>query len=317
MTTRRALVTGASGFIGRALTAHLVASGWDVAVLVRDGSRFSTQARMLIAETFNDEALTAALGDERFDIVFHLAAYGVAPEQRDPKTMFAVNVAGTAAIVRAARRVGARALVYAGSSAEYREAAHGTSIVEDYPLTTKGLYGASKAAGGFWGGSLALHAGIVFQWVRIFGVFGFGEAPHRLFPAIASKLGKGQPVDLSPGDQTRDFLHVDDVVAGLTAAGEAAMRGTGDRFNLCSGVPVTVREIACTFADRMGRPRDLLRFGAIPYRPDENLWLLGDGSALRRATGFTPALTLLGGIDRFLAELSSSETFANGSEGWS
>lgn len=301
MSGLRVLVTGASGFIGRALTERLVADGHLVTALGRDATRLPAGAAPVLSARLDDEALAAALGALRFDVVYHLAAYGVAPDQRDPDTMFAVNVAGTAAIVRAARRAGARAVVYAGSSAEYREARHGTRIDEDHPLTKTGLYGTSKAVGGLWGGALAAREGIAFQWLRIFGVFGPGEAPHRLLPAIAGKLAGGQTVDLSPGDQIRDFLYVDDAVAGLIRAGEAALRGPGGCYNLCSGIPVSVKDVALAMADAMGRPRDLLRFGALAYRPDENLWLCGNGAALRAATGFAPLLDLRQAIDRFLA----------------
>lgn len=284
----RALVTGASGFIGRALTAELLRQGWGVVAVGREAAGMPLGAEAISVARYDDATLGAALRDVRCDVVFHLAAYGVTPSARDPEQMFDVNVAGTAAIVRTAARIGARAVVYAGSSAEYIEAPHGTAITEDYPITTSALYGASKAAGGLWGRAVAAQEGIVFQWLRVFGVFGPGEAPHRLFPAIAAKLTRDEPVDLSPGDQIRDLLYVDDVVAALLLGAKAALEGKAGPFNLCSGLPVSIRDVALALADALGKPRDLLRFGAISYRPDENLWLLGDAARFREATGFRP-----------------------------
>lgn len=287
----RILVTGAGGLIGRALVRDLVARGFSVGAMGRAGVG-PPGAQSFAVASYDVAAVTAALAGARFDVVVHLAAYGVRPDDRDLATMRRVNVDGPAAMAEVAAAHGARGFVHCGSSAEYRAAARGTRIREDHPLETKALYGASKAAGGLIGSATAQALGLPFLWLRIFGVIGPGEASHRLIPSIAAKLARGEPAALSPGDQTRDFLALDDVVRGIVIAAQAAMGGASGICNLCSGRPVTVREVALATADALGRPRSLLDFGRLPYRPEENMWLLGDGDAFRQLAGFAPALGL-------------------------
>lgn len=299
---RSALVTGASGFIGRALARRLVEDGWSVGCVGRRDPLISGAEFMRTARLAEDE-LRNVLAGKQFNVLFHLAAYGVTPADNDPATTFDVNVAGTAAVVRAAAAVGADVVVYAGSCSEYDEAIPDVRISEDHRLTTHGLYGPSKAAGGLWGQALGRRLDVVFTWLRLFGVYGPGEAPHRLLPSVASRLALDLPAQLSPGDQIRDVLYIDDVVDGLIRAVDAARNGAVGPFNLCSGQAVSVRMFASAIADALDKPRELLKFGAIPRRQDEAMWVVGSGTAFARASGFAPRTSLDAGLARSLESI--------------
>jgi nucleoside-diphosphate-sugar epimerase len=291
-----ALVTGGTGFIGQALCGDLARAGVKTTLLTQAGRRKSSGSSVIEASGFEKDAIVRAVTGRRYDVVFHLAAYGVTPGSRDPDLTFATNVAGMDAAVHAAAAVGARALVYAGSCSEYEEPPIGSLLGEEAPLTRTGLYGASKAAAGFWGQALADHLGVPFQWMRLFNVFGPGEAEHRLIPSIIRSLTLGQPVALSPGEQVRDFLFIQDVVDGLVLAAEAALAGRLGPFNLCSGQPIKVKEIAMAAAEALGTSKELLDFGALSYRPGECLWLVGRPERFESATGFRPRTSLIAGI---------------------
>lgn len=306
MRWRRAIVTGASGFIGSELTRRLLADGFAVVAVGRDAARLPRGAERVEVESFTFEALKAALAKQECDVVFHLAAYGVAPHERDLETMLAVNVSGTAAIVQVAAGLGARAIVYGGSCSEYAAAEPGTLIDEQHPISTTNLYGSTKAAGGLCGRATAARNGLIFQWLRIFGVFGPGEAPHRLMPAIATQLAQDIPVKLSPGEQVRDVLYIDEVVGALMQCADAAFDGEAGPLNVCSGRPVSVRAMATMLADAMGKSRELLQFGALPYRPDDNPWLVGSAARIEQSTGFRSTLPLEDAVAKFLSEFSVS-----------
>jgi nucleoside-diphosphate-sugar epimerase len=186
--------------------------------------------------------------------MFHLAAYGVAPSDRDPSLVFETNVAGTDAVINVAAETGVKSIVYVGSCSEYRHPAPGRRVSEDAPLGSNRLYGGSKVAAGFWGNALADHLGIPFQWLRLFNVFGPGEAASRLIPAIIAHLKVNSIVALSRGDQVRDFLYIDDVIRGIVLAAEASLEGRHGPFNLCSGQPVSVKEVALAVATVMNKP---------------------------------------------------------------
>ena len=141
---------------------------------------------------------------------------------------------------------------------------------------------------------LLLSAGISFVNLRLFGVFGIGEAPHRVVPYLIANLRGNQPVDLTPGKQIRDWLYIDDVVDALLAAAACAHLRDTDTFNICSGHGISVRELAEQVADAMKKPSDLLRFGARSYRTDEPMWIVGDNRRFVETTGWQPRISIAG-----------------------
>jgi nucleoside-diphosphate-sugar epimerase len=303
MICRSALVTGGTGFLGSALCRRLLEGGVKVTLLARPGSAIPNEIDdvAVVADIADRSAVAKAITGRSADVLFHLASYGVAPGDRDLATMFLVNVAATDAVVRAAPVLGARAFVFLGSCSEYAPPPWGVRIDETAPLAAKGIYGASKAAAGLWGQALARQLGANFMWLRLFNVFGPGEAAHRLAPSIIRALSRGEEARLSAGTQVRDYLFVDDAVEAVIQAGRAALEGRSGPYNVCTGEPIAVRAFAETVADVMRKPLDLLRFGVLDYRPDDYPWLVGDPSRFQHDTGFRPATSLRAGIEKTIA----------------
>jgi UDP-glucose 4-epimerase len=298
-----AFVTGASGFIGRALSRALIDRGCEVTTVGRGRSSGVAGTRHIRITSWEPRAIRRALADERGEVLFHLAAAGVAPDDRDLDTLVAVNVAATGAFVEAAAGVATRAIVYAGSCSEYGPVKEGVLVGEDEPLTSEETYGASKASGGLWGRAVARRHGVAFCWMRLFGVYGPGEAEHRLIPYVVRKLRAGQKVDLTPGKQVRDLMYIDDAVEGLISAALGALEGQVGPFNLCTGRPVAVAEVASRVAEIMRQPQDRLTFGARPCRPGEPLWLVGNPGRFGAATGFAPRVDLEEGMRRSISSI--------------
>jgi nucleoside-diphosphate-sugar epimerase len=300
MSFATALVTGASGFIGRALVEHLRNRGKRVIAVGRPASALPAADRQIRLEAKSAQAIheviAEALDSESVDVVFHCAAYGVRPGDREAVQMFQANIAAMGAWVEAAARLKAKVFVNAGSCSEYGPGARPERIRENHPLDARDLYGASKAAGGQWGSALARSFGMSFQWVRLFGVFGPGEAPHRLVPYVRDHLSRGKCVDLTSGLQWRDLLYVDDAARGLLRAAEIALEGRLGPYNLCTGEPVTVRAMAEEVARQMGASPQLLDFGARPLRSDEQMWMVGDPSLLADIGGFRHSIGLSEGV---------------------
>src|SRR5262249_48614128 len=152
-----------------------------------------------------------------------LASYGVNPADRDPAEMVTVNVDVTRTLVEVAASWPAKAVVIVGSGAEYDLRTATAPIAEDHVLETVKSYGASKAAGGFAAVAVARASGLSLACARLFGVFGPGEAAHRLFPNLVRRLSAQQRVPLTSGDQARDVLYVDDVTSALIAIARLLM----------------------------------------------------------------------------------------------
>ncbi|WP_228874871.1 NAD-dependent epimerase/dehydratase family protein [Paraburkholderia saeva] len=298
------LLTGGAGFIGANLARILVGSGYEVVTL---GRRRCTVEGVVNVEAsrLDATAFQHAMSDHRFELVFHLAAAGVHPADRDRDELIRVNAILPAEMVAAASANGVGAVVSMGSSAEY--AAQAVAMLsEDMALETQKVYGASKAAGSLLALATAADVRLPFAVLRAFNVYGPGEAEHRLLPSLASKLARDEAVKLSAGTQVRDFLYVDDACRGLIASALALRDGrmNGGAYNLSTGVGTSVGDFARTVARHMGADESLLHFGALPLRPDDLPVVVGDPSRVQRETGWRTSYSLDQGVDAALSRLT-------------
>lgn len=299
----KALLTGGAGFIGSNLAETLIAAGIDVVALGRRACTIDGVANIEVAR-LDADTLQDAMATHRVDVVFHLAAAGVHPADRDRSELIRVNAMLPSDLVAGAKAAGVAAVVLMGSSAEY--AAHaGDLLAEDMALETQKIYGASKAAGSLLALATAAEQRLPVAVLRAFNVYGPGEASHRLLPGLATKLGRLESVDLSVGTQVRDFVYVGDACEGLLAAATALKEGhmTSGVYNLSTGCGTSVCSFARAVARRLGVDESLLRFGALPLRPDDLPAVVGNPARLHRATGWQARHSLDEGIDAALRRL--------------
>jgi nucleoside-diphosphate-sugar epimerase len=326
MNAQRALVTGATGFIGRHLVDGLIDARTPVVALIRPGSQVPDQWRgrvtCVVCADWSELGLRAALASQSFDVAFHLATYGVHPSDRDPDLMVRINVDLPALLVRFCRERGAR-VVLAGTFSEYQRPAGRALLTEQSPLETGKIYGASKAAGGILAHALAESLGVKLRLLRFFKVYGEGEAPHRLLPSLVAGLARGERVPLSDGTQVRDFIHVDDIVDACIKAGDdtaSPSRPLTATWNVCTGVGHSVRTFAAlvaqamndgnTSAGKLGERSKLLGFGELPMRADDEPYLVGDGGRMYGELGWRPQHDLAAGIRAAAAALMANQRAA-------
>ena len=306
MSTANALVTGASGFIGAHLVARLLSEGSHVIVLARSSSALPAEwrdrVRVVACDDFSESSLRGLL-DTPIEAVFHLAAYGVRPDCRGLGEMQRINVELPAALVRLCSEWRAR-MVMAGTFSEYRSPAAQELLLEDSPLEQGKLYGSSKAAGGLMASAIAHSSGIGFRLLRLFKVYGAGEAPHRLLPALVRGLANRERVAISSGTQVLDFVYIDDVVEAMLRA-DAHCREEGGiaTWNVATGRAHSVREFAESVAQAMDADVSLLGFGAIAMRKDDEPWLVGSPDLLRAELGWQPSIGLEDGVRAAVAAL--------------
>jgi len=262
---------------------------------------FGPQVSAIDVTSFEPHGLRESLKGVSADVVFNLASAGVNPADREPLAMLDGNVHLLAGLLCSLDSQKPRRFIHTGSCSEYAPAEPGHRLTEDDPVGPTSLYGAAKLCASMYGSTLAAERGISFLNLRLFGVFGAGEAPYRLVPYLIGKLREDQPVDLTAGEQVRDWLYVDDVVSSLLAAATSGNLSEAGVYNICSGQGISVRQIAEQVAETMKKPKHLLRFGARAYRPDESMWIVGDSRRFTAATGWFPKVSTAEGIRRMLA----------------
>jgi nucleoside-diphosphate-sugar epimerase len=299
MSADNVLVTGATGFVGTHLVARMLSEGCNVTVLVRSSSvlpaEWRDRVRIVVCDDFSEKNLRRLLGGP-FEAVFHLAAYGVKPNQRDIDEILRINIEMPAVLVRLCAKWRSR-MVMTGTFSEYRSPSTQELLSEDSPLEQAKLYGSSKAAGGLMARAIAQSGGIGFRLLRLFKVYGAGEAPHRLLPALVSGLGKHERVAISAGTQVLDFVYIDDVVeAMLRSDAHCREKGGTATWNVATGRAHSVREFAEQVASAMNADASLLGFGAIAMRKDDEPWLVGSPNRLRSELGWQPSIGLEDGV---------------------
>ncbi len=257
------LLTGATGFVGRQVLRQLCDADSRVRVVVRDARQAEFVARADIESVVPTPDLFAESADwwaeacTGIDTVIHVAWY-TEPGKYLQSERNLDCLAGTLLMAKGAKAAGVRRVVAMGTCFEYDLT--GGLLSEKTPLRPLTPYAGAKAAAFMALSQWLPSRGVEFVWCRLFYLFGEGEDPRRLVPYLRTKLTTGEPAELTSGEQIRDFLDVRE--AGRMIV-ETAMSGAQGPVNICSGVAITVRQLAERIADEYGR-RDLLKFGARP-----------------------------------------------------
>jgi dolichol-phosphate mannosyltransferase len=309
--SRRVLVTGASGFVGANLARRLLEEGHDVHLLLRAKHNpwrlreIRDQVKVHEGDLSDLEAVEKAMTAAKPEWVFHLAAHGAYPEQKDFEQMVATNVRGTANLLRAAGRGGIEAFVNAGTSSEYGYKDHAPA--EDEWLEPNSDYAVTKAAATHLASLAATATEARIVTLRLYSAYGPYEEPRRLVPTLIVQGLEGKLPPLVNPDVARDYVHVDDVCSAFLLAAATPNQEPGAVYNVGSGVQTTLRQI-------VDATRRLLKieaapvWGSMPERSwDTNVWV-SNPARITTQLGWTPKHDLESGLGQTI------EWFENNSE---
>lgn len=292
----QAVVTGAAGFIGQALVRHLARLGEDVLAIDRHACPSAPAALQL------DLSAPGVLADAVRDgaTIFHLAASAdVAASVRDPRHDLTNTFAPLFEVLETARRRGCR--VVFPSTASVFDTSQPLPLAETAAKRPTSPYGAAKLAGEAYCAAYHRSYGTDTRVARLFSVYGPGMRRLAIHDLIAKVRRTPAEIELlGDGTQVRDYLYVDDAVRGLVVvatAGEA-----GQDYNVASGEPVRLLDLARAIATEMGYPGIRIVPTGRSFPGDTPRWFAD--IARVRALGFAPEVGLRDGLGRTIASLA-------------
>lgn len=259
----RVLVTGGTGFVGRQVLKYLDSKCVPVTAIVRNGQQSLLENYLSVKSVISTPDLFSESLDwwikslQGIDTVIHIAWYAEPGKYLQSK-MNLDCLQGTLSMAKGSVEAGVRRFIGVGTCFEY-DLTFGKLSVST-PLNPLTPYAGSKAAAFLALSQLLPAQSVEFAWCRLFYLFGEGEDPRRLVPYLRSRLAAGEIAELTSGNQIRDFINVAE--AGRMIS-EAALSKEQGAINICSGIPITVKQLAESIASEYGR-EDLLKFNTRP-----------------------------------------------------
>ena len=302
MGDRRVVVTGGCGFIGSHLVESLVVDGHAVLV-VDDLSTGKSQnldpaARLIEADVADGDRIAEALDGAQ--LCYHLAAVAsVARSVEAWRASSLVNLIGSVTVFEACANAGVP-VVYASSAAVYGRP-EATPLREESAVAPASPYGADKLAAELHARAGGHSRGLRSVGLRLFNVFGPRQDPASPYSGVISQFAdrarRGANIEIhGDGGQTRDFIHVSDVVDAFRRA-PAAASVDAPVFNVASGVETSIAQLAALIVELAGSASALR---PAPARPGDIPRSVGDASALAAALDWTPKVSLSAGLEALL-----------------
>jgi nucleoside-diphosphate-sugar epimerase len=310
-------VTGVAGFIGGHLAEELLKQGHEVFGL-DDFSSGKRQTAVLLSKqrgfTLVDGSITDAAAVEKAvrgaRWVFHLAALPSVPvSMREPERTTLVNVSGTVQVLEAARKAGTQRVVLACSCAAYGDGPEEPKR-EDHTARPTSPYAAQKIAAELMAQTYTRALGLPCVALRFFNVYGPRQDPKSeyaaVIPRFASLLLQGKrPVVFGDGKQTRDFVHVSDVVrANLLAA--TAAHAPGEVINVASGRSASLIELIALLKSAVGPTARAIEPEHQPERAGDLRSSSADLTKARKILAYEPWTSLEDGLGSLITFLRGS-----------
>ena len=299
----RYVITGAAGFIGSNLTRAILERGHAVVGIDNflTGKRenlagIAGEFELVEGDVRDAELLRRAFRGATY-VLHHAALASVPWSVAEPALAHDHNATGTLNALVAARDAGVERFVLASTSAVYGDGAQ-VPCGEDQPLRPESPYAATKLIGESYAALFHRTYGLPTIALRYFNVFGPRQDPQSAYaaaiPIFARKALAGEPpVIFGDGEQTRDFVHVDDVIAANLLACAASGPACGEAFNIGGGARVTVNALCREIIALVGA--DVAPVHAPPRAGDVRHSLADIGKA-RRVLGFEPAFDVATGL---------------------
>ncbi|MEP6801146.1 MAG: SDR family NAD(P)-dependent oxidoreductase [Acidobacteriota bacterium] len=309
---KRALVTGAGGFVGANLARDLLRNGCEVHLLSHrndqtwriDGIR--DHCTVVEGDLCDRESVARIVARSRPEWVFHCAVYGAYSWQESVERMVQTNVLGTVHLLQLCLAAGVESFVNTGSSSEYGYKDH--AAAEDERIEPNSDYALTKASATMYCRMVAASADAAITTLRLYSVYGPYEDPGRFLPTLIRSGLEGRLPPLVAPDVARDYVSVEDVcLAYRLAAGRSRAGEPGAIYNVGTGKQTSVREAVAIARRLLGVSREP-EWGSMPNRLwDTETWV-ADARKIERELDWRPADDFERGFRRMVAWSRTRET---------
>jgi nucleoside-diphosphate-sugar epimerase len=292
----KAIVTGASGFVGKSLLPKLACAGFAVTAITSRAisNHLSNDAMWLQADLFDREQMKQIFDSVKPDLLIHLA-WDTEPGKFWSSVVNFEWCRVTATILELFKNAGGKKVVMAGTCAEY-DWSYGYLTEDVTPAVPKTIYGQCKNITRQYTQLFCAQNKIEYVWARIFFPYGPGENSKKLIPLVVSALEKREEVRCTHAQQYRDYLHIDDVASAFCHLANTA--DASGVFNIASGIPLKLESLVQACAQPFNYA-PLLKFGAIDVAADDPMMLVGDIRKLKQL-GWQPAVSLEDGLRTYI-----------------
>ena len=289
------IVTGATGFLGSAFVRTLLEHQAKVIIISRKSSNHwrldKYKGKYIVITTQLCDLSDFQVDNPRKSILVHFAASGVNQREDDVEGMVQANIMGTYSVLNFANHKKLKRIVIIGTSGEYGP---GYRLTETAPLRPTSDYGATRASATLLTRSYCERRNIDYTILRPFAVYGPYEAPYRLIPYAIIQALKRQTVKISSGQQTRDYIYIDDVISGIASAC-LSDEASGKIFNICTGIETSVKQVVSHIVSIMGDSVDI-QAGAIDNIPGEMWRTTGNPELAYEVLNWKPRYNLEQGL---------------------
>jgi len=301
---RKIIITGANGFVGKAVMHELARCGADVTALYRTKPEHDIHSiKSVILNLENIINLEDVISNQDFDTFYHFAWEGVSGKGRGDVYTQLKNVRYCLDCVHVAKKLGCSKIIIAGSV--YEREAYLATYESCTDISPNHIYGMAKALAHTLCKALARELNIELIWGSITNVYGAGEISERFINTTLRKILAGKPLQFTSGDQNYDFIYIDDCVKAFCILGELSGKPYR-RYVISGGSVKPLKEFILEIKQTLAPERDF-EFGSLPFGGINLPFSFFECTELREDTGFIPEVSFRDGIIKTMEWLRSSE----------
>ncbi len=301
---KSAVISGATGAIGTALTKKLVEEGVNVLILCRKDSKRiqNIMGSPLVKVKYCAlEELSNFVNDtgNEYDVFYHFAWAGASGPGRNDMYMQNNNVKFALDAVNVAKKLGCKVFIGAGSQAEYGRVEG--LLKPNTPTFPEMGYGYAKLCAGLMTREYAHQLGLKHIWTRILSVYGPNDGSQSMIMSTINKLIAGETPQFTKGEQLWDYLYSGDAANAFYLLGDRGV--DGKLYVLGSGKARPLADYIQIVKDEIN-PEAKVELGTIPYAQKQVMHLQADISELKKDTGFEPKICFREGIQEIIKQMN-------------